>query len=69
VKPFVEALAAAQEKLSPDQLRRAVADNTVIPFEILKGQPVPEFSRADDELAKILIEAANEHQGGDDHDE
>jgi len=70
VKPFVEALVSAQEKLSPDQLRRAVADKTVIPFEILKGQPVPEFSRADDELAEILIEAANEHQpGGDGHDD
>jgi hypothetical protein len=27
---------------------------------------VPEFSRADDELAKILIEAANEHQEDED---
>ena len=42
VAPFTEALVAVQQKLSPDQLRRAVADNTVIPFEILQGQPVPE---------------------------
>jgi hypothetical protein len=34
VKPFVEALATVEEKLSPDELRRAVADKTVIPFEI-----------------------------------
>ena len=62
IKPFVDALASAQ-KLSPDRLRRAVADKTVIPFKILQGQPVPEFSLADDELAKIFIEAANEHHG------
>ncbi|MCL2102134.1 MAG: hypothetical protein FWH22_10535 [Fibromonadales bacterium] len=48
VKPFVDALAEAQ-KLSPDVLRRAVANNTVIPFEILQGQPVPEFSLASDD--------------------
>jgi len=60
VKPLVDALLSAQ-KLSPDQLRRAVANNTVIPFEILQGQPVPEFSPAGDELVKIFIEAAHNH--------
>ncbi|MCL2029642.1 MAG: hypothetical protein FWG97_04425, partial [Deltaproteobacteria bacterium] len=67
VNPFAEALVSAQ-KLSPDRLRRAVADNTVIPYEILKGQPVPEFSRADDGLVKTFLEAAAHHDGGD-HDE
>jgi ABC-type nitrate/sulfonate/bicarbonate transport system substrate-binding protein len=65
VKPFIDALLSAQ-KLPPDQLRRAVADNTVIPFNILKGQPVPEFSVADDELVKIFIEAADENHDGED---
>jgi ABC-type nitrate/sulfonate/bicarbonate transport system substrate-binding protein len=59
-KPFIEALLSAQ-KLLPEQLRRAVADNTVIPFEILQGQPVPQFSMSDDNLVKIFVEAENEH--------
>jgi hypothetical protein len=68
VKPFVQALVSAQE-LPPDRLRRAVADNTVIPFEILEGQPAPEFSPADDELVEIFLEAAHEHHDEDDSDE
>ena len=69
IKPFTDALVAAQE-LSPDQLRRAVADNTAIPFKILQGQPVPKFSPADDELVKIFLEAANEnHHDGDNNNE
>ena len=68
VGPFVEALESTR-KLSPDRLRRAVADNTVIPFETLQGQPVPEFSRADDELVKIFLEAAAGHHSGEDDDE
>ena len=61
VKPFVDALLSTQ-KLSPDQLRRAVAENTVIPFEILQEQPTPEFSLANDELIKFFLEAAKHHQ-------
>ena len=67
VQPFVDALVNAQ-KLSPDELRRAVANNTVIPFDVLQGQPVPEFSLADDELTEIFIEASEEHHG-DEHDD
>ena len=63
-KIFVDALASAQ-KLSPDQLRRAVADNTPIPFEILQGQPVPEFSLAGDELTAIFLQAADEDHAAD----
>ena len=66
VEPFIDTLVRAQ-KLSPDQLRRAVADNTVIPFEILQGQPVPEFSPADDKLVEIFIEAAKNHHGEDNY--
>jgi len=76
---LADAMTSAQGRLSPDELRRAVADNTVIPFEVLQGQPVPEFSFADDELAEIFIESANEHHNdghrddehhdGDEHDE
>jgi len=64
VKPLVDALLSTQ-KLPPDQLRSSVANNTVIPFKILQGQPVPEFSLADDELVKIFVKAAKEHS----HDE
>jgi ABC-type amino acid transport substrate-binding protein len=63
VKPLLDALLSAQ-KLPPDSLRRAVADNTVIPFKILEGQPVPEFSLADDGLTEIFVESAKEHGGG-----
>jgi len=59
VKPFIDELLFSQ-KLSPDQLRQAVANNTVIPFNILQGQPVPEFSLANDELIEIFVKAANE---------
>jgi ABC-type nitrate/sulfonate/bicarbonate transport system substrate-binding protein len=69
IKPLLDALLLAQ-KLSPDQLRRAVADNTVIPFNILQGQPVPEFSLASDELVEIFVKAAGEsHEDEDSHDE
>ena len=63
VKPLVDALVFAQ-KSSPDSLRHAVAEHTVVPFETLRGQPVPEFSPADDELLKALLEAAEEHHEG-----
>jgi ABC-type nitrate/sulfonate/bicarbonate transport system substrate-binding protein len=66
VEPFINALLSAQE-LPPDTLRRAVSNHTAIPFEILQGQPVPEFSIADDELVEIFIEAANEHN--ENHDD
>ena len=70
IQPLINAMVSAQQ-LSPDELRRAVANNTVIPFEILQGQPVPEFSLADEELTAIFIEAAEHHEDGheDDHDE
>ena len=69
VKPFVDALLSAQ-RLPPDNLRRAVANNTVIPFEILLGQPVPEFSEADDELTLLFVRGTHEHgdEYHDDHD-
>jgi len=67
LEPFITALTAT-ENLSPDQLRRVVAENTILPFEILQGQPVPEFSLADDELAEIFIEAADEHHGEEHED-
>ena len=60
VKPFVTALTRTQE-IAPDQLRRAVAKNTALTFGILQGQPVPEFSPANDELMEILIEGAEHH--------
>ena len=59
---FVNALEAAQ-KLPPDTLRRAVAKNTILPFDMLLGQPVPEFSAADDELIKLFVEAESHHEG------
>jgi len=68
VRPLLDALSAAQ-KLPPDELRRAVADNTVIPLKILEGQPVPEFSLADDGLVEIFVESAKEHGGGRDDEE
>jgi ABC-type nitrate/sulfonate/bicarbonate transport system substrate-binding protein len=68
IKPLVDALVAAQE-LPPDDLRRAVAGHTAIPFEIMEGQPVPEFSAAGDELVKIFVDAEKEHHGGVDHDD
>ena len=64
IQPLINAMVSAQQ-LSPDEQRRAVANNTVIPFEILQGQPVPEFSLANDELTAIFIEAAEHHE--DDH--
>jgi len=64
VKPLVDALVFAQ-KSPPDRLRHAVAERTVVPFETLRGQPVPEFSPADDELLKTLLEADEEHHEGE----
>ncbi|MCL2076491.1 MAG: hypothetical protein FWH15_08690 [Betaproteobacteria bacterium] len=63
IEPLLDALEKTRE-LSQDDLRRAVADNTVIPFEILQGQPVPEFSRADDELVEIFRQHSHDD---DDH--
>jgi ABC-type nitrate/sulfonate/bicarbonate transport system substrate-binding protein len=59
IKPLLDALLSSQ-KLSPDQLRTSVANNTVIPFNVLQGQPVPEFSLAGDELVEIFVKAAKE---------
>ena len=53
-KKFINALISAQS-LAPDELRRAVTDNTAIPLKILQEQPVPEFSVADNKLTKTLI--------------
>jgi len=67
VKQLVDALVFAQ-KSSPDQLRHAVAEHTVVPFETLRGQPVPEFSPADDELLKTFLK--HKHDDGEhEHDE
>jgi len=68
VKPLIDALLSSQ-KLSPDQLRTSVSNNTVIPFKVLQGQPVPEFSLANDELVEVFVKAAKEHQDGDHHDD
>jgi len=59
VKPLLDTLLSSQ-KLSPDKLRSSVAENTVIPFSLLQGQPVPEFSLAGDELVEIFVKAAKE---------
>lgn len=60
VQPLLNALLSAQE-LSPTELRRAVANNSAIPFEILEGQPVPVFELADDNLIKIFISSQHHH--------
>ncbi|MCL2024501.1 MAG: hypothetical protein FWG78_01790 [Coriobacteriia bacterium] len=59
-QPLLEALDATQ-KLSPDELRQAVVTSTTLSFDTLQGQPVPEFSRADDELVALFVEAAEDH--------
>jgi ABC-type nitrate/sulfonate/bicarbonate transport system substrate-binding protein len=64
VKPFIDALVSAQNR-TPDELRHAVANNTVIPYEILQNQPVAEFSLADDELVEIFVKAVNEDHDGE----
>ncbi|GBU24273.1 hypothetical protein R83H12_00901 [Fibrobacteria bacterium R8-3-H12] len=66
VKPLIDALLSSQ-KLSPDQLRSSVANNTVIPVKLLQGQPVPEFSLANDELVEVFVKAAKEHGEGEHH--
>jgi ABC-type nitrate/sulfonate/bicarbonate transport system substrate-binding protein len=48
------------ETEGPDALRLAVARKTAIPFELLEGQPVPEFDRADDSLVALLTEFLDE---------
>jgi ABC-type nitrate/sulfonate/bicarbonate transport system substrate-binding protein len=65
---FAAKLLKAQE-FSPDELRRAVANHTAIPFEVLQGQPVPEFSLADDKLLETFLEAEEEHGEHEDEDE
>jgi len=60
-KSFVDALISAQ-KLPPDSLRNAVAKNTILPLDMLSGQPVPEFSPADDSLIEIFVETAKHHE-------
>jgi ABC-type nitrate/sulfonate/bicarbonate transport system substrate-binding protein len=67
-KKLVDALIVAQ-KLPQDNLRRAVAKYSVIEYEMLAGQPVPEFSSADDELVKIFVEAEEEHSGENEDDD
>ncbi len=68
VKPFVNALVFAQ-KSSPDQLRHAVAERTVVPFEMLRGQPVPEFSLADNELLETFLKHKHDDDDGHEHDD
>jgi len=65
-RKLVDALTAAQ-KLPQDSLRMAVARRSVIPFEMLLGQPVPEFSSDSDELVRAFVESAAKHHGGDGH--
>jgi ABC-type nitrate/sulfonate/bicarbonate transport system substrate-binding protein len=66
-KKLVDALITAQ-KLPQDSLRMAVAKHSVIPFEMLLGQPVPDFSLADDELIKAFVEAEKHHAEEDGHE-
>ncbi len=67
VKPFINALVFAQ-KSPPDQLRQSVAEHSVIPFEMLRGQPVPEFSLESDKLLETFIKHKHEDGDHDDHD-
>ena len=57
VTPFVNALFDTNRFSSPDVLRQAVANHTVIPFDIMQGQPVPSFSRAGNDLLEAFIHA------------
>lgn len=57
VTPFVNAMFDTNRFSSPDALRQAVADNTLIPFEIMQGQPVPSFAIANNGLLEAFIHA------------
>jgi hypothetical protein len=59
---FADLLLEAQER-EEDLLRQAVADKTTIPYEILTGQPIAEFSSADDEVIKIFVEHGGKSHG------
>lgn len=65
-KALATLLEEAQQK-GEDNLRLAIADHTTIPYDILKGQPVPTFLVADDEIIKAFLEA--EDHDGDEHSE
>ncbi|MDR1472067.1 MAG: hypothetical protein LBS75_06040 [Synergistaceae bacterium] len=55
--------------VEPDELRETVARHTAIPRDMLEGQPVPEFDRADDSLAALLAEFLDEDGNRVDSDE
>lgn len=52
---LVDFLLEAQE-VEEDLLRKAIANKTNIPYDILTSQPVAEFSTADDEVIQIFVE-------------
>lgn len=66
-KEFASLLQSFQN-VGEDALRHAIAGNTTIPLDILKGQPVPEFSVADDEIITVFAEA-EDHDDDHDHDD
>ncbi|MCL1936094.1 MAG: hypothetical protein FWF57_06970 [Defluviitaleaceae bacterium] len=55
VMPFVNYLYTTNRFSSPDTLRHAVANNTVIPFENMVGQPMPSFALADDNFLHVIV--------------
>jgi ABC-type nitrate/sulfonate/bicarbonate transport system substrate-binding protein len=57
------------ESEGPEELRGAVARHTTITPDLLEGQPVPEFNRADDSLLAVLAEFLDEDGNRVDPDE
>lgn len=53
---FAKLLQAAQN-IGQDALRRVIAENTTIPYDILIGQPVPEFSLEGSDIIAVFMEA------------
>ena len=51
------ALLQASQNIGQDALRRVIAENTTIPYDILIGQPVPEFSLAGSYIITVFVEA------------
>ncbi|MDR2178776.1 MAG: hypothetical protein LBP21_00580 [Synergistaceae bacterium] len=65
---LVERLLTAETQ-GRDALRAAIARHTSIPPELLEGQPVAEFNRADDSLVALLTEFLDEEGNRIDPDE
>lgn len=56
-KALAELLLKSQEAASEDELRKSIAENTTIPYEILKNQPVAKFSTDANQIIKVFLEA------------